>query len=354
MYMTARIDADLATLDRPHPSALLARLCGGESLTADESQLLFQALVAGELGEPEIAALLIALKVKGETGDELIGAARALRTAALPFDRPDYLFADSCGTGGDGSGTINLSTAVAFVAAAAGLPVAKHGNRSVTSRCGSADVLEQLGVKLDVAPDVSRRALDETGICFLFAPQYHPGLRHAGPVRRALKVRTVMNMLGPCVNPAQPQRAAARRRRSGACSSRSRPRSPLSASSALWWCTAPASTKWRSMPRPRRSEIRDGICTELTTHVRRRPASSAAPLRALQGGGPEENAERLKALLMGYGTSAETARGRAQCRRPADDRRASPRPRGGHRPRPPGAGQRRAGSAAQGAGRDHP
>ena len=202
--MTARIDSDVTLLDQPQPAALLARLCGGDSLTAGQSELLFQALVAGELGEAEIAALLIALKVKGETGDELIGAARALRAAALPFDRPDYLFADSCGTGGDGSRTINLSTAVAFVAAAAGLPIAKHGNRSVTSKCGSADVLEQLGVRLDVSPETSRRALDQAGICFLFAPQYHPGLRHAGPVRRALKVRTVMNMLGPCVNPARP------------------------------------------------------------------------------------------------------------------------------------------------------
>ena len=118
--------------------------------TRPQAERLFEALVAGRLDEPAIAALLIALKIKGETTDELIGAARALRAADAPFERPDYLFADSCGTGGDGSGTINLSTAVAFVAAAAGLPVAKHGNRSVTSRCGSADVLEHLGVKLDV------------------------------------------------------------------------------------------------------------------------------------------------------------------------------------------------------------
>src|SRR5205085_9772883 len=132
------------------------------------------------------------------------GAARARRAADRDFDRPYYLFADSRGTGGDGSGTINRSTAVAFVTAAAGLPVAKHGNRSVTSRCGSSDVLEHLGVKLDVSPEVSRRALDETGLCFLYSPAYHPGLKHAGPVRRALKVRTIMNILGPCVNPAEP------------------------------------------------------------------------------------------------------------------------------------------------------
>jgi len=141
--------------------------------------------------------MLVALKIKGETTEELIGAARALRAADRDFERPDYLFADSCGTGGDGAGTINLSTAVAFVAAAAGLPIAKHGNRSVTSRCGSADVLEHLGVKLEVEPGRARRALDEAGLCFLFAPAYHPGLKHAGPVRRALKVRTIMNILAP-------------------------------------------------------------------------------------------------------------------------------------------------------------
>jgi anthranilate phosphoribosyltransferase len=185
--------------------AALTRLYGGGDLDSFSAETLFGSLVNGTLPEPSIAAMLIALRLKGETAEELIGAARALRAADEPFPRPDYLFADTCGTGGDGSGSINVSTAVAFVAAAAGLPIAKHGNRSVTSSCGSADVLEKLGARLDVSAEVSRRALDEAGVCFLFAPRYHPGLRHAGPVRRALKVRTIMNMLGPCVNPAEPQ-----------------------------------------------------------------------------------------------------------------------------------------------------
>src|SRR3712207_6421960 len=175
--------------------AALIRLYGGGHLDSGEAEALFGSLVAGTLPEPSIAAMLIALRLKGETSDELTGAARALRAADEYFPRPDYPFADTCGTGGDGSGSINVSTAVAFVAAAAGLPIAKHGNRSVTSRCGSADVLEELGAKIDISPELSRRALDETGICFLFAPRYHPGLRHAGPVRRALKVRTIMNVL---------------------------------------------------------------------------------------------------------------------------------------------------------------
>lgn len=194
---------DLSYEDRGYADAL-TRLVAGAPLTETSSETLFAALVAGRLDDEEITAMLIALPVRAETAAEMTGAARALRAAATPFPRPDYLFADSCGTGGDGSGSINISTAAAFVAASAGLPVAKHGNRSVTSRCGSADVLEQLGVRIDVPPETSRRALDETGVCFLYAPAYHPGLRHAGPARRALGVRTIMNLLGPCVNPAAP------------------------------------------------------------------------------------------------------------------------------------------------------
>ena len=305
MYMTARIDADVALLDQPQPSALLTRLCGGDSLTADQSQLLFQALVGGELGEAEIAALLIALKVKGETGAELIGAARALRSAALPFDRPDYLFADSCGTGGDGSHTINLSTAVAFVAAAAGLPIAKHGNRSVTSKCGSADVLEQLGVRLDVSPETSRRALDEAGICFLFAPQYHPGLRHAGPVRRALKVRTVMNMLGPCVNPARPGVQLLGVADTALLEPVSTTLAGLGVERALVVHGA-GLDEVALHGETDAIRITDGVCTRVTLSPED-AGLERAPLRALQGGGPTENAERLKSLLLGYGTAAESA-----------------------------------------------
>jgi anthranilate phosphoribosyltransferase len=190
------------TLPVPNP---LPKLLTGEDLPIEDSEHLFERLVLGKLEAAEIAGMLIALRMKGETADEMIGAARALSAAALPFERPDYLYADCCGTGGDGSGLINVSTATAFVAVACGLPVAKHGNRSVSSRCGSADVLEALGAKIDIPPHEARALLDETGFCFLFAPAYHPGMKHAALVRRQLEVRTIMNLLGPCINPARPR-----------------------------------------------------------------------------------------------------------------------------------------------------
>jgi len=304
MYMNANLAVPAA--HAPAPSAAedaLAALFAGQSLSQDEAELLFGELVSGRMGEPAIAALLVALKLKGETADELIGASRALRAADMAFERPDYLFADSCGTGGDGSGTINLSTAVAFVAAAAGLPVAKHGNRSVTSRCGSADVLEHLGVKLDVPAEVSRRALDEIGLCFLFAPAYHPGLRHAGPVRRALKVRTIMNVLGPCVNPAEPNVQLL-----GVAEAR---------------LLEPVAATLRALGVEQAMVVHGAGIDEVALHdateaIRLRNGAferltiapedvgfERAPLATIQGGGPEENGLRLKALLLGYGTSAE-------------------------------------------------
>ena len=300
----------LPTLDLPpdqevgDPAAELARLYDGEAIGTEGAETLFTALVEGRLDEPSIAAMLIALRLRGETPEELIGAARALRGADEDFPRPDYLFADSCGTGGDGSGTINVSTAAAFVAAAAGLPVAKHGNRSITSRCGSADVLERLGAKLDVSAAVSRRALDETGICFLFAPRYHPGLRHAGPVRRVLKVRTMMNVLGPCLNPAEPKVQLL-----GVADPK---------------LLLPVARTLAALGVERALVVHGGGLDEVALHaetqaVRLRGGAlepmtltpeqaglTRRPVAGLKGGGPEENAERLKSLLMGYGDDAET------------------------------------------------
>jgi anthranilate phosphoribosyltransferase len=284
--------------------AALSRLYTGESLTEAEAEALFSGLVAGRLPEPAIAAMLIALRLKGESAEELTGAARALRAADGDFPRPDYLFADSCGTGGDGSASINVSTAVAFAAAAAGLPVAKHGNRSVTSRCGSADVLEQLGAILDVPAEVSRRALDETGICFLFAPLYHPGLRHAGAVRRMLKVRTIMNMVGPCVNPAEPNVQLLGVADPALLEPVARTLAALGVARALV-VHGSGLDEIALHGETQAVRVRCGALEHLTI----RPEEAGLerrPVQVLRGGGPEENAERLKALLMGYGLAAET------------------------------------------------
>ncbi len=160
-------------------------------------------LLEGEAGEAEIAGFLVALKMKGETATELAGFARAMRDRMIVVDAgPDVI--DTCGTGGDGAGTFNISTAVAIVMAGAGAHVAKHGNRSISSKSGSADVLEALGVRItDVAPEETARSIREIGIGFLFAPALHPAMKHAQAVRRALKTRTVFNLLGPLVNPAR-------------------------------------------------------------------------------------------------------------------------------------------------------
>ena len=162
-------------------------------------------ILSGRAGEDAIVALLAALRAKGETVEELVGFARAMRRHATPIfsddSRPDKLLVDTCGTGGDASGTFNISTTAAFVAAGTGVHVAKHGNRSISSKCGSADVLEALGIALDVSPERIGTAISEIGIGFLYAPAMHTAMRHAMPARRRLG-RTAFNLLGPLTNPA--------------------------------------------------------------------------------------------------------------------------------------------------------
>ena len=183
-------------------SALLKRLMAREDLTRDEMESLVGRIVDGVVTEAEIGALLVALAMKGETIDELAGAAGALRARVrrVPHSRPDCL--DTCGTGGDGRGGFNVSTAAAFVAAAGGVPVAKHGNRAISSRSGSADVLAALGLEIEVEPERSARQLDAIGIAFLFAPLHHPAMRVVAPARKVLGVRTLFNLIGPLTNPA--------------------------------------------------------------------------------------------------------------------------------------------------------
>ncbi len=188
------------------PHQALERLLAREDLARPEMEDLFGRLMDGELSDAMKAALLVALRMKGEAVSEIAGAAAAMRrrVVAIPHSRSGAV--DTCGTGGDGRGTFNISTAAALVAAAAGVPVAKHGNRSVSSRSGSADVLAALGVAIEVDPAAAGRALDAIGIAFLFAPRLHPAMREVMPVRRELGTRTLFNLLGPLTNPAGARR----------------------------------------------------------------------------------------------------------------------------------------------------
>jgi anthranilate phosphoribosyltransferase len=182
----------------------LARLTEGRSLTADEAEAAMGIIMRGEATPAQIGGYLMALRMKGETVEEITGSARAMRAAAYPVRVPPngHPLLDTAGTGGDGAHTFNISTAAAFVIAGAGRQVAKHGNRAASSQCGSADVLGALGVSLDLTPEQVSTCIQQVGIGFLFAPKFHPSMRHAGPVRKELGLRTIFNLLGPLTNPA--------------------------------------------------------------------------------------------------------------------------------------------------------
>lgn len=173
-----------------------------EDLSINESFDAMDKVMSGAINNSQLSGFLIALKSKGETAAEIAGFAKAMRDKSIKIDYQDEHLIDVCGTGGDYSGTFNISTAVAFAAAGAGVKVAKHGNRSISSKCGSADVLTHLGININLSKEQSEIALDKIGICFLFAPNYHPAMKFAAPVRKELEMKTVFNLLGPLTNPA--------------------------------------------------------------------------------------------------------------------------------------------------------
>jgi anthranilate phosphoribosyltransferase len=181
---------------------LVARVAGGEDLTEEEAMLGMRRLISGEASPALAGALLTALKMKGETAAEVTGFARVMREAAVGVRPRCESLVDTCGTGGGTVPTFNISTAAAFVVAGAGISVAKHGNRGITSSCGSADVLEALGIRIDLPPERICACIEELGIGFIFAQAHHPAMRHVGPIRRELPFRTIFNSLGPLTNPA--------------------------------------------------------------------------------------------------------------------------------------------------------
>ncbi|CCQ11774.1 Anthranilate phosphoribosyltransferase [Pseudoalteromonas luteoviolacea B = ATCC 29581] len=182
----------------------LELLLNKQPLNFVQARTLFDKIMRGELTDIEISAALVALKLKGETVDEIAGAAASMRTNAVNFDSGSLTCADSCGTGGDGANTINVSTTAAIVAAACGIPMVKHGNRSVSSKSGSADLLKTLGINIEMSPNVAQQCLRDSNFTFLFAPLYHQGVKHAMATRTTLKTRTIFNLLGPLANPAKP------------------------------------------------------------------------------------------------------------------------------------------------------
>jgi anthranilate phosphoribosyltransferase len=281
--------------------AAIRRLAAGESVAAEELTAAFDAVMRGEATAAQVAALLMGLRVKGETAEEVAAVARALRAAMIPLPAADISeLVDTCGTGGGAVQTFNISTAAALVAAGAGVRIAKHGNRSFTSQSGSADVLEALGVRIEASVEVMQRALTECGIAFMFAPLMHPAMKHVGPVRRELAVPTVMNIVGPLANPASAGRqvvGVAEERRipliAGALAA-------LGSEHALVVHGAPGLDEISPLGPTRVVEVRQGTTREWTID----PVSlgfDAVPVADLAGGTPADNARVILEVLEGSG-----------------------------------------------------
>lgn len=263
----------------------------------------FDAILAGAWSAAQIAAFLGALRIAGEPTLALVAAAEALRAAMTTVSHSHPGAIDTCGTGGDGRGTINVSTAAAVLVGAVGVPVAKHGNRSVSSRSGSADVLEALGLPLDVPPERQGEVLDEVGIAFLLAPAHHPALRHAAPVRRELGVRTMFNALGPLVNPARVTRQVVGVYDDALRSTMAEALAALGAEHA-WVCRSDDGLDEISPEAPTRvSVVRNGKVSEIVV-VPGDFGLPVSPAKAIDGGSPEENARALEALFRGDETPA--------------------------------------------------
>jgi anthranilate phosphoribosyltransferase len=278
---------------------ILARLVAGDHLDRTTAAEAMRLMMSGEVSGPRVAAFLTALRAKGETADEVAGFVEAMRGASVhvPGDHGDLI--DTCGTGGDKSHTFNISTATAFVAAGAGLKVAKHGNRSATSKSGGADVLEALGVKIDLSPEGAAHCLKEAGITFLFAPLYHPAVKHVAPIRRELPFPTVFNLLGPLCNPASPSvqmvgvfRADLQDLVAGALAQLPSPQRALVVHGHGGLDELALSGPSRAI------EVRDGRLSEWQID----PVElglTAAPLAALLGGDAAQNAEIVKGIISG-------------------------------------------------------
>lgn len=286
---------------------VLEAVASGRALDAAEAEAAFDRFMSGSASEVQMAGVLVGLRAKGIQPSEVAGGVRALRKAMLPVaaSDPDRLV-DTAGTGGGSVTTFNISTAAALVAAGAGVPVAKHGNRSFTSRCGSADVLEVLGVDIDLTPERMGEVLEEVGIVFMFAPLLHPAMRHVGPVRRELGITTIMNILGPLTNP-----AGARRQVIGVADPALLGLIPgalqeLGHIRALVVHGDPGMDELSPVGTTRVVELRDGEILEYEVSPEQLGVEPAE-LDGLAGGEPARNAEIIEGVLAGERGSAHTA-----------------------------------------------
>ena len=275
---------------------LLARLADGATLSEGDAGEFFAACLRGEPSPAQIGAAVTAMRLRGETVGELVACAKAMRAASVKLDQP-YDAIDVCGTGGDGLHTLNVSTAVAFVVAGAGVKVAKHGGRAASSQSGSADVLTELGVKIDSGPERERRSLDEAGICFMFAPAHHPAMKHVSAVRGELGFRTLFNLLGPLTNP-----AGARRQVVGVPTSRfveplAKALGSLGATRA-WTVHGQGMDELTTTGETEVAEWKDGA-VRLFNVTPEAVGLKRASLGDLKGGSPKENAVALRAVLAG-------------------------------------------------------
>ncbi len=282
------------------PTILLAKVVRGDSLTRAEAAQLFGRIVAGEVSPTVTGALLAALQTRGPRPAEVAGGVEALRAAMIPVasPNPDALV-DTCGTGGGAISTFNISTAAAFVAAAAGIPIAKHGNRSFTSKCGSADVLEALGAEVTLPPAAMSAVLAEVGIVFMFAPLLHPAMRHVAPVRRELGIATIMNLLGPLTNPAAVRRQVVGVADPAALELVARALAELGHLRALVVHGEPGLDEISPCGSTRVAELRDDGSIALHTVTPADMGLAEVAPAALAGGDPPQNAALVRAVLAG-------------------------------------------------------
>jgi anthranilate phosphoribosyltransferase len=278
--------------------ALIEKLQRRQDLTTEEASAAMDEIMEGRAQPAQIAGLLVALAMKGERPSEIVGLARTMRAKATKLSRPHAPVFDTCGTGGDRSHTFNVSTVAALALAACGVRVAKHGNRSVSSRCGSADVFEALGVNVAAAPEVVERCLDEAGIAFFFAPTFHPSMRHAGPTRRELGIRTAFNLLGPLTNPAGATRQLVGVPRPELTELVARSLALLGAERAWVVHGADGLDEISTTGYTKVSECRDGAVNTFYVHPSDFNLPKAAPA-ALAGGDAAENAAIARAVLAG-------------------------------------------------------